>query len=65
LEKQTRQKQGKRTKSQRTPALPCSSEHKHSRQMKIERLEHKNKRPETEDERAEKLEEKKQKKKNQ
>jgi hypothetical protein len=30
--------------------------------MKIERLEHKNKRPETEDERAEKLEEKKQKK---
>jgi hypothetical protein len=62
LEKQTRQKQGKRTKSQRTPASPCSSEHKHSRQTKTERLEHKNKRPETEDGRAEKLEEKTRKK---
>jgi len=62
LEKQTRQKQGKRTKSQRTPASPCSSEHKHSRQTKTERLEHKNKRPETEDGRAEKLKEKTRKK---
>ncbi|KAJ6955150.1 hypothetical protein NC652_006554 [Populus alba x Populus x berolinensis] len=58
LKKQTRQKQGKRTKGQRTPASPSSSEHKHSRQTKTERLEHKNKRPGTEDGRAEKPEEK-------
>ena len=46
-EKQTRQKQGKKNqrKSQRTLALPSSSKHKNSRQTKIERLEHKDKRP--------------------
>jgi len=62
LEKQTRQKQGKRTKGKRTPASPSSSEHKHSSQTKTERLEQKNKRPETEDGRAEKPEEKTRKK---
>lgn len=43
--RKTRQKQGKKNqrKSQRTPASPSSSEHKNSRQTKIERLEHRQK----------------------